>query len=157
MHSSAERRKRALTRPALLLAGFVLSVPTALHAQRPDPGKYSTEQHNVSAVRGVRVPMRDGVRLSIDVYRPEAEGRFPGLLIQTPYNNNTLGFINRARWFARRGYAVVVADSRGRFDSDGDWDPFSPLHKSDGYDLVEWLAGQPWCSGRVGTLGQSYM
>src|SRR5262245_50184849 len=135
----------------------MLASTPPLFAQKPDPGKYSAETYTVSAVRGVRVPMRDGVQLSVDIYRPETEGRFPGLLIQTPYNNNTLGFINRARWFARRGYAVVVADSRGRFDSDGDWDPFSPLHKTDGYDLVEWLAAQPWCAGRVGTLGASYM
>src|SRR5258708_246600 len=141
----------------IVLAGFVLFTATqALYAQRPAAGKYSFEEHSVAAVRGVRVSMRDGVRLSVDVYRPEAEGRFPGLLIQTPYNNNSLGIMNRARWFARRGYAVVLADSRGRFDSDGEWDPFSPLHKTDGYDLVEWIAAQAWCSGRVGTLGQSY-
>jgi putative CocE/NonD family hydrolase len=140
------------------IALFLLIAPApALFAQKPDPGKYSAEKFTVSAVRGVRVPMRDGVRLSVDVYRPEGEGRFPGLLIQTPYNNNTLGFINRARWFARRGYAVAISDSRGRFDSDGEWDPFSPLHKCDGYDLVEWLAAQPWCTGTVGTLGASYM
>jgi putative CocE/NonD family hydrolase len=141
-----------------LLIGFILWAPTsALFAQRPEPGKYSGEQYSVTAVRGLRVGMRDGVRLSVDVYRPEGNGRFPGLLIQTPYNNNTIGMINRARWFARRGYAVVLADTRGRFDSDGEWDPFSPLHKTDGYDLVEWEAAHPWCSGKVGTLGQSYM
>ncbi|MBI3860527.1 MAG: CocE/NonD family hydrolase, partial [Planctomycetia bacterium] len=127
------------------------------HSQRPDPGKYSAERHTVAGVRGVKVAMRDGVRLSVDIYRPEGDGRFPALLIQTPYNNNTLGMINRARWFARRGYAVVISDSRGRFDSDGEWDPFSPLHKTDGYDLVEWIAVQAWCTGKVGTLGASYM
>ena len=142
----------------LVLASYLLfASPPALLAQKPDPGKYSAEQYMVSAVCGVRVPMRDGVRLSVDVYRPDSDGRFPGILIQTPYNNNTLGLINRARWFARRGYAVAISDSRGRFDSDGEWDPFTPLHKSDGYDLVEWLAAQPWCTGSVGTLGASYM
>jgi hypothetical protein len=141
----------------VLVVAVLIASPAVLFAQRPDPGKYSAEQHAVSVVRGVRVPMRDGVRLSVDIYRPEGDGRFPGVLIQTPYNNNTLALINRARWFARRGYAVVISDSRGRFDSDGEWDPFSPLHKTDGYDLVEWVAAQPWCSGKVGTLGQSYM
>jgi putative CocE/NonD family hydrolase len=141
----------------VLAASLLLTATPALFAQKPDPGKYSAEQYTASVALGVRVPMRDGVRLSVDVYRPVEEGRFPGLLIQTPYNNNTLGLINRARWFARRGYAVAVADSRGRFDSDGDWDPFTPLHKTDGYDLVEWLAAQPWCSGKIGTFGASYM
>jgi len=141
---------------SVFLACFV-TAGSAAAGEPPDPGKYSAEKYTVAGVRGVRVPMRDGVRLSVDVYRPETDGRHPGLLIQTPYNNNTLGLINRARWFARRGYAVVIADSRGRFDSDGEWDPFSPLHKTDGYDLVEWVAAQPWCTGKVGTLGQSYM
>src|SRR5579863_157065 len=60
-------------------------------SQRPDAGNYSAEQYTVAGVRGVRVPMRDGVRLSVDIYRPDTEGRFPGLLIQTPYGNNSLG------------------------------------------------------------------
>ena len=50
-----------------------------------------------------------------------------------------------------------MADSRGRFDSEGEWDPFDPKHKTDGYDLVEWLAKQPWCDGKVGMMGLSYM
>src|SRR5262249_43207038 len=93
---------------------------------------------------------------SVDVYRPDAEGRYPGILAITPYNNNSSGWMQRAKWFARRGYAVAVADSRGRFDSEGDWDPFDRRHKTDGYDLVEWLARQPWCSGKVGMIGSSY-
>jgi putative CocE/NonD family hydrolase len=100
--------------------------------------------------------MRDGIRLSVDVYRPAGAGRHPGILAITPYDNNGPGWRQRARWFARRGYAVAVADSRGRYDSEGDWDPFDARHKADGHDLVEWLAGQPWCSGKVGMLGASY-
>lgn len=126
-------------------------------AQTPNAGKYSEEQFQVHASRGHRVAARDGVRLSVDIYRPNDDGRHPAILIITPYNNNTTGFIQRAGWFARRGYAVVIADSRGRFDSDGDWDPFNPKHKTDGYDLVEWIAKQPWCSGKVGMTGASYM
>ena len=57
----------------------------------------------------------------------------------------------------RRGYVVAISDCRGRFDSEGDWDPFGAKHKTDGYDLVEWLARQPWCDGNVGMMGQSYM
>lgn len=133
-----------------------LTLGEAALAQRPQAGEYSAERYTVTGVRGVRVPMRDGIRLSVDVYRPAEEGRFPGILIQTPYNNNTPGMMARAGWFVRRGYAVAISDSRGRFDSDGEWDPYDPKHKTDGYDLVEWLAAQPWCSGKVGTLGGSY-
>jgi putative CocE/NonD family hydrolase len=101
--------------------------------------------------------MRDGVRLSVDVYRPAAEGRHPGILVLTPYSNNGAGLVQRARWFARRGYPVALADSRGRYDSEGDWDPFGGTHKADGHDLVEWLARQPWCDGKVGMMGGSYL
>jgi predicted acyl esterase len=65
--------------------------------------------------------------------------------------------VARARWFARRGYAVAVSDVRGRFDSEGDWDPFGARHKTEGYDLVEWVAKQPWCTGKVGMTGPSFM
>jgi putative CocE/NonD family hydrolase len=124
--------------------------------QLPEAGKYSTEQYSVKASRGHRVVMRDGVRLSADLYQPAAPGRYPALLLHTPYNNNTVGSIQRAEWFVRRGYAVVLSDSRGRYDSEGDWDPFDAKHKTDGHDLVEWMAKQPWCSGKVGMMGGSY-
>ena len=87
-----------------------------LCAQSPDPGKYSAEQFEVQATRGHKAAMRDGVRLSVDVFQPKAEGRFPAILIITPYSNNP-GFSPRATWFAKRGYVVAIADSRGRFDS----------------------------------------
>jgi putative CocE/NonD family hydrolase len=131
--------------------------PSTAPAQAPDPGKYSAEQFAIKASRGHKVRMRDGVRLSVDVYQPAADGRYPGVLVHTPYNNNSPALLVRAKWFARRGYAVAISDVRGRYDSEGDWDPFDAKHKTDGYDLVEWLAKQPWCSGRVGMMGPSYM
>jgi len=93
--------------------------------------------------------------LMVDIFRPRAEGRFPAILWLTPYNKS--GGEARAQSFAARGYVVVNADSRGRFDSEGEWDPFSPNHKLDGHDLVEWIARQPWCTGNVGMYGLSYM
>lgn len=123
---------------------------------KPEAGEYSREQHPVAAARGQKVAMRDGVRLSVDLYRPDAEGKFPAIVLQTPYSNNGAGLVTRARWFARRGYAVVLSDCRGRFDSEGEWDPFNVKHKTDGFDLIEWVARQPWCDGKVGTLGASY-
>ncbi|HQW30248.1 MAG TPA: CocE/NonD family hydrolase, partial [Verrucomicrobiales bacterium] len=134
----------------------LLVVTGSLFAEAPDPGNYSAAQYEVRATRGHKATMRDGVRLSVDVAQPQSEGRFPAILVITPYSNNP-GFQKRAAWFASRGYVVAVADSRGRFDSEGTWDPFDPKHKTDGYDLVEWLAAQPWCDGKVGMMGLSYM
>lgn len=135
---------------------FVIFAASPAFAQKPAAGEYSTEKHEVLSVRGVKFPMRDGVKLSADIYRPISEEKFPAILIMTPYSNNGPGTINRAKWFAKRGYAVVMTDIRGRFDSDGEFDPFTPLHKTDGYDTVEWIAKQPWCTGSVGTMGGSY-
>ncbi len=123
-------------------------------AQRPDARNYSTAQYQVAETRSLMVTMRDGVRVSVDLYRPAAPGPQAGILYITPYDN--AGIRARARWFAERGFAVIAADSRGRFDSEGDWDPFTPNHKTDGYDLVEWIAKQPWSNGRVGMIGGSY-
>ncbi|MEX1231775.1 MAG: CocE/NonD family hydrolase [Planctomycetaceae bacterium] len=124
------------------------------YAQPPQAGDYSPARFDVVEELNRKAPMRDGVELMIDVFRPQAEGKFPAILLQTPYNKETQ--MPRARKFAARGYAVVNVDSRGRFESGGEWDPFSPKHKTDGYDLVEWIARQEWCTGDVGTYGMSY-
>src|SRR5262245_41133348 len=97
-----------------LVVSIFLCHAAVLCAQAPDPGKYSAEQFEVRATRGHKTAMRDGVRLSVDVFQPQAEGRFPAILIITPYSNNP-GYQPRATWFAKRGYVVAVADSRGRF------------------------------------------
>jgi uncharacterized protein len=126
-----------------------------LNAQPPDPGKYSAAEHELVESRNEMVPMRDAVKLAVDIFRPSGEGRFPVVLSLIPYNKD--GGARRARWLAARGYAVVNADVRGRYESEGDWDPFDPRHKIDGYDMVEWLARQPWSTGKVGMWGLSYM
>ena len=103
----------------------------------------------------VQVPMRDGVHMAAHVFRPDAAGRFPGILLRTPYDRPKSGFER----YVRAGYAVVTMDSRGRYGSEGDWVPFTEEHTGDaedGYDSVEWLAAQSWCDGNVGTLGASY-
>lgn len=105
----------------------------------------------------VPVPVRDGTMLRADVYRPE-EGPSPGLLMRTPYGKASmpalLTVLEPVR-AAREGFAVVVQDARGRFASSGTFRPFD--EGDDGHDAVEWLAGQPWCDGRVGMFGSSYM
>lgn len=103
----------------------------------------------------VPVPMRDGVRLSADVYRPEAPGKVPCLLMRTYWGKHEPGKISSALEFARHGYAVALEDVRGRFDSGGEWTPYVNDVR-DGYDTQMWLGQQPWCNGTVGTFGESY-
>ena len=140
---------------ALLLA--VLLAVTASWGQMPSTEESSSPQFKVKIELGRMVQMRDGVKISADIYRPDAPGRFPVVLSQTPYDNLPWARSLGARWFVERGYAFAVVDIRGRYDSEGDWDPFDPKHKTDGYDMVEWLARQPWSSGKIGTAGPSFM
>ncbi len=108
----------------------------------------------VSVERGVPVPMRDGLALATDLYRPRGEGRFPVILVRTPYKKEMSEL--QGRFFARRGYVYAVQDCRGRFSSPGVWEPFVNESR-DGYDTIEWLAAQPWSTGRVGMIGGSYL
>ena len=100
------------------------------------------------------IPMRDGVRLATDLYLPEGEGPFPVILIRTPYKKEMSeidGF-----YYARRGYATAIQDVRGRFASEGEWEPMVN-EAEDGYDSIEWLAVQVWSTGKVGMIGGSYL
>jgi putative CocE/NonD family hydrolase len=106
--------------------------------------------------RSFRVPMRDGVELATDVFLPgpDAAGPWPAILIRTPYKKEMLELEGLA--WSREGYALVVQDVRGRFGSEGAWEPL--VHERlDGYDAVEWVAAQPWCGGKVGMFGGSYL
>ena len=119
------------------------------------------EKHQVWTEYDVRVPMRDGVELSADIYRPmESKGgeRFPAILARTPYNKALAQQKTRDDFksFAEHGYAVVWMDVRGRGDSDGVFTPYRNDGR-DGYDAIEWIAAQSWCDGKVGTLGGSYL
>src|SRR3989337_1243856 len=99
--------------------------------------------------------MRDGVRLSADIHRPDAPGRFPVVLSRTPYDNSGRGQVELGTFLAKRGYVYVTEDSRGRLDSDGEFPPLVDEGR-DGYDTIEGVAAQPWSTGRVGTIGGSY-
>lgn len=107
----------------------------------------------VTIERNVSVRMRDGVELSTDIFRPRRAGRFPVILQRTPYKKEMLEL--QAKYYARRGYAYAAQDVRGRFSSGGLWEPFVN-EGDDGFDTVEWLAAQPWSSGKVGMIGGSY-
>jgi hypothetical protein len=100
--------------------------------------------------------MRDGVVLRADVWRPAAGGHFPVLVYRTPYDRRRAqGEGSTVARAAERGYAVVVQDVRGRYGSDGEFEPYRHEGR-DGYDTIEWAAAQPWSDGSVGTFGLSY-
>ena len=103
-----------------------------------------------------QVPMSDGVNLSTDIYLPKTGGPFPALLVRTIYDNQNSHLIDAAEKFMARGYAVVMQDCRGRFDSDGDWQPYVN-EAQDGHDTQEWIGSQDWCDGNIGTFGTSYV
>ena len=111
--------------------------------------------------RDVMVAMRDGVRLATDIYRPArggapVPGRFPVIVERTPYDKGAPRFVVPARLFAEHGYVVLIQDVRGRGGSEGEWYAFA-REAPDGYDTIEWAAAQPWSTGKVGTMGTSYM
>ena len=105
---------------------------------------------------GVAIPMRDGVVLRATILKPARTGSFPVLVYRTPYGAasavRTYSIFRRA---VERGYAVVAQDVRGRYQSDGEFDPYRQ-ERHDGYDTIEWAAKQPWSDGNVGTFGLSY-
>ena len=115
-------------------------------------------QYQVIREPNVMVPMRDGVGLATDVVRPDAPGRFPVLVNRGPYGKD--GYLDNpdhSIWFfPRNGYVLLSQDVRGRFNSEGEYNPLFQ-EALDGYDTVEWAARQPWSTGQVATTGQSYL
>ncbi len=163
---------RSLMRRVGAGAGLMLSVlPTVVMAQQPprqqqeppvrstrfwDASKLSQPVYNVRTDFNVRIPMRDGVMLSLDIYYPVAPGKFPTLLWRTPYSNNSAGEVSQGKWYASRGYVVVKADVRGKYDSDGEAYTYR-YEADDGFDTDEWIGKQPWSNGKIGLMGGSYL
>jgi putative CocE/NonD family hydrolase len=112
------------------------------------------EDYAVQVQPGVQVKMRDGIELATDIYRPITDGRFPVLLQRTPYNRT--GERVMAHFLASKGYVVIIQDTRGRFDSKGEFYPFR-YESQDGYDTVEWAAELECSNGKVGMFGGSYV
>ena len=124
-------------------------------------------QYGIVVSQNVMIPMRDGVRLATDVYRPAdvdgnaIEGEFPVILGRTSYDkSNPVIWIDAvARAFVPRGYVVMLQDLRGRGLSEGTGDYFHTANAKegiDGYDTIEWAAAQDWCNGKVGMVGASH-
>ena len=102
-----------------------------------------------------RVPMRDGVDLSVDVTLPAGEGPFPVVFLRNPYESDSERNLERGLWWAQHGYAWVAGDCRGRYESEGTFYSYHP-DGPDGHDTLEWIAKQPWSTGKIGTAGGSY-
>ena len=103
----------------------------------------------------VKVPLKDGMRTCANIFRPAAGGRFPTVLIRTPYGKGA-DLLASYRIFVERGYALMIQDVRGRFHSTGHFDPLAQ-EIEDGDDTLNWIARQPWSDGQVGMIGGSYL
>ena len=118
----------------------------------PKPYSIKFEPH-------IPLPLGDGTMTYVDVFRPDAPGKFPALLQRTPYDksspNSRSGPVDAIRG-AMNGYAMVIQDVRGRHSSEGEFYTFVN-EAEDGFNSVEWVAGQPWCNGKVGMYGVSYV
>ena len=138
-----------------------------------DPAEAAETPYDVSLTSDVMVRMRDGVRLATDIYRPTRDGRplpgrFPVILERTPYGKTTpsrseidvrdpvaKSRAEVARFFVSRGYVVAYQDCRGRYKSEGEFVKYLS-DGLDGYDTCAWIVAQPWCDGKIGTMGLSY-
>lgn len=114
--------------------------------------------YTVKTILGIETPMRDGVKLVSDVWLPQKDGKYPVIIIRTPYGRSAanMNYTGLGEYFARQGYIFMVQDVRGKGDSQGNFN-FLFQEGPDGYDTVEWAADQSWSNGRIGMMGSSYM
>ena len=122
-----------------------------VNSPKPDPALNS-----IRIERHKEIPMRDGVKLYADIYLPKNPGRYPTIVVRTPYGVQRDGMHQTMVKYAQHGYAVVLQDVRGRYESDGKWEPFRD-EANDGFDTIEWAAAQSFSNGKVGTQGGSYL
>ncbi len=119
---------------------------------------------SLAKFKNILTPMRDGVRLATDIYRPARDGalveeQFPTILCRTAYDKSAQRYVDIAEFFTPRGYVVALQDLRGRGESEGTGQYFHVVNVNegkDGYDTIEWLAAQPWSNGKVGMVGSSH-
>ncbi len=136
----------------ILQATLTICAATAL-TQRCASAQQSYE---VIVQNGVAMKTRDGVTLNADIYRPKADGKFPVIMMRTPYDKSVGWAASPAYQIATHGYVVILQDVRGRYTSEGEFYPFR--HESaDGYDAIEWAAALPISNGKVGMMGGSYV
>jgi uncharacterized protein len=144
------------SRLPIFAASFVLtlaSLGSSRHLSAQMPVSASTDiliQHDVP------MKTRDGVTLYADIYRPKSQDKFPVILMRTPYDKSVDWAVAPVFGMVPRGYVVIIQDVRGRYTSEGEWYPFKH-EQADGYDAVEWAAALPYCDGKVGMMGASYV
>lgn len=128
--------------------------------------KLSQPQYKMVVEKDVYITMRDGVKIAVDIFRPESAGACPALYATSAYQKDLVEFpswpvfhfreTNDIEWFVSRGYVYVHGDLRGTGKSvQGQWRFFSQEEQNDLYDVIEWIAQQPWCNGNVGMIGES--
>ena len=143
-----------------VLAASLLALSSAAAAQSPPGAAYPRPKgaYEVEVERSLMIPMRDGVKLATDIYRPKGVNTpLPTVLIRLPYDKSTYrGATIPAEWFASHGYAVVVQDVRGKFASEGQFRVYQG-DMTDWSDTFDWIGAQRWSTGRVGTYGCSYL
>ena len=149
-------KKRVILIPLVL--AYLLISNFSLYAQN----QFLQELEEIAIIdQKIMMPMRDGIRLATDIYRPKTDKKVPIIFSRTPYNFNSWGdgkertrTVQRALEAVKRGYAYVVQNERGRYFSEGEWDILGvPL--TDGYDAFTWMKNQSWSNGKIGTLGCS--
>ena len=124
----------------------------------------NSQRYKQVIYKDLMIPMRDGVHLATDVYRPAVDGEpifepVPTILSRTPYDKNSERYVEVADFFVPHGYAVALQDLRGRGDSEGTGQYHHVCNEPegrDGYDTIEWIGTQPWSNGKVGMVGSSF-
>ena len=134
------------------------NLPTRPETPKPEPAQPANppgaKPQPIDLIWGLKIPLRDGVRLNGTVYKPAHQTEpLPVIVTLTPYISDT--YHERAYYFSQHGYVFVLVDARGRGNSEGAFDPFVQ-EPQDGYDVVEFLAKQPWSNGKVTMWGGSY-
>src|SRR5258708_11345914 len=134
--------------------GFALGI---VSLRWPQPlGAQASTLIDIVTQHDVALKTRDGVTLYADIYRPKSPGKFPVILMRTPYDKSVNWAVSPASRIVSRGYVVIIQDVRGRYTSEGEWYPFKH-EQADGFDTVEWAAALPYSDGKVGMMGGSYV
>jgi uncharacterized protein len=164
MKKSVPRTLASAVLVSALVFGNLYAQQAPLTQEQKDQRVQTEAQLESLAIieRKVMVPMRDGVRLATDIYRPKnATGKVPIIFVRTPYNfnfwdvrNGVPGNMDAILTAIKRGYAYVVQNERGHFFSEGNYDILGPP-RTDGYDMFDWLSKQSWANGKIGTTGCS--
>ena len=158
-----------LTVGALLLMVAAVSLASVLMPQHipsliadaSASGQGGSSYEAVLFDKDVMVPMRDGVNLATDIYRPALNGepvedQLPILLQRTPYSKEGQGLVESAKYFVRHGYVVILQDIRGTYKSEGTFSKYDHVTARDGYDTIDWIGDLPYTDGQVGMWGTSY-